>query len=268
MIVLLLGVGVAHSSVAQTPPPPPETPADKEEAAKDTTKDPKKKWTEDLTVGAQLDAGRAGTKAVSITGDAWTTYRGDILRFDASEGYGAISASGVHITSMDRQYGSFGWSHDLNKSKTVFFTQIDSVERDAILLIDYRASSLNAIGFRLKKKKVAFDFGPGISLVDQQKNTPQIDGFKVDAGGFYSLVYSINPKWHVTHWTTYRNDVSYSTDRLIDSSASIAGAITKTIGMKVSVTYNYEGVLAAGVVRQGFATRNYVTTTIGLTLHH
>jgi hypothetical protein len=37
--------------------------------------------------------------------------------------------------------------------------------------------------------------------------------------------------------------------------------------MKVAVTYNYEGVLSAGALK-GFATKNYLTTTIGVTIHH
>jgi hypothetical protein len=260
---LFLCLGAGYHLNAQTAPPPPEPTGEKTAATP-----AKPKWTEDLTVGAQLDEGRAGTKMVNILGDVWENYGGGIIRFDIGETYGSISASGIRLTSVDRQYGAFSFTHDLSKSKRYYFTQIDSIERDTVLLIDYRASSLNALGIRFKKKKLAFDFGPGFALVDQQKNTPQIDGFKVDAGGFYSLVYNINPKWQLTQWATYRNDVSYPSDRLIDGAIALTGMITKAIGIKISSSYNYEGVLSARSLRLGFNTRNYLSTTIGVTIHH
>lgn len=224
------------------------------------------KWTEDLTAGAQVDDGRAATKGVNIVGDVFEKYASGILRFDFGEGYGSITASGVRITAMNRQFGSFSFTHDL--SKKYYFTQIDSIERDTIRLIDYRASSLNAVAIRLKHKKASLDFGPGFAVVLQEKYTPPIDGLKLDAGGFYSFVYAIDPKWTLTDYATYRNNVSYSRDRLVDSAIALTGMITKGIGIKLSAAYNYEGVLAAGNIRMGFNTKNYLTTTVGITLHH
>jgi hypothetical protein len=213
-----------------------------------------------------LDEGRAGTKGITLAGDIWEKYSDGVIRFDVGESYGSIIYSGTRLTSVNKQGAQLSWTHDF--SKRFYFTQIDSIERDEVLLIDYRAGSLNAIGMRLRKGKFAFDFGPGVAAVEQQKHTPQIDGFKVDAGGFYSLVYAINPKWHFAHWTTYRSDVSYSKDRMIDSATTLTGMITKAVGLKVSVVYNYDGVLSAGVLKTGFATRNYLSTTIGVSVHH
>jgi hypothetical protein len=137
-----------------------------------------------------------------------------------------------------------------------------------VLLINYRVTSLNGIGMRLKMDKIAFDFGPGFAFVEQQKNTPRIDGFKFDGGAFYSLVYTIDPRWQISHWATYRDNVAYPFDRLINGAVALTGKITKGIGLIVKVAYNYEGVLATGSIRTGFATRDYLTTTIGFTLHH
>jgi putative salt-induced outer membrane protein YdiY len=260
---LVLSLITGSTLLAQNQPPPATS--DEEATAQKTTVTPAK-WTEDLTVGAQIDDGRANTKAINIAGDIWEKYGDGILRFDVGEGYGSITSSGVRITSMNRQFASFSWTHDL--SKRYYFTQIDSIERDTIRLIDYRAASLNALGVRLKGKKVSFDFGPGIAPVVQEKYTPKIDGAKVDVGAFYSLVYTIDPRWTVTHWASYRSDVSYAADRLIDSSISLTGMITKGIGLKVSAVYNYEGVIATGNLRFGFNTKNYLTTTVALTLHH
>jgi hypothetical protein len=265
--IFLICLGSAHGLIGQTQtPPPPVPPADAADGAKTVASAPQPKWTEDLTAGVQLDEGRAGTKGITVAGDIWEKYSGGVIRFDAGETYGSILYGGKRLTSVNKQGAQISWTHDF--SKKYYFTQIDSIDRDEVLLIDYRATSLNAIGIRLQKEKLAFDFGPGIAPVDQQKHTPQIDGFKLDAGAFYSLVYSINPKWHFTHWATYRNNVTYSSDRIIDSATTLTGMITKAVGLKVSVAYNYDGVLSVGALKQGFATRNYLTTTVGVSIHH
>ena len=247
--IFVICLGSAHGLFGQIEtPPPPVPPADAAEAAKAGTSATKPKWTEDLTAGVQLDEGRAGTKGITLAGDIWEKYSDGVIRFDVGESYGSIIYGGTRLTSVNKQGAQLSWTHDF--SKRFYFIQIDSIERDEVLLIDYRAGSLNAIAMRLQKGKLAFDFGPGVAPVDQQKHTPQIDGFKVDAGAFYSLVYSINPKWHFTHWTTYRSDVSYSTDRMIDSATTLTGMITKAVGLKVSVVYNYDGVLSPVPLRR------------------
>ena len=55
---------------------------------------------------------------------------------------------------------------------------------------------------------------------------------------------------------------------MIDSAVSLTGMVTKALGIKISAAYNYEGVLAPGAALQGFSTRNYLTTTIGIGFHH
>jgi hypothetical protein len=262
MAALILCFAGTRSLQGQAPPP---------ETGKETTAGQNgaaaSKWIEDLTVGAQIDDGRSDTKAITANGYISRNYKWGVLRFDGSEAYGSIDAGGVRITSLDRQYGSASWTHKL--TPVLHFTQINSIERDTIRLIDYRVSSLNVLGIQTKLgEKLTFDFGPGFAVVYQEKNTPQIDGLKFDGGAYYSLVYTIDPRWSIVHWATFREDVTNSSDLIIDSSISLTGKITKTIGIKLSATYNYEGILAKGNVQLGFNTRNYLTTTVGLNLHH
>ena len=99
------------------------------------------------------------------------------------------------LLSLDRQYGSFSWSHNL--TKRYFFTQIDTIKRDTIRLIDYRGSSLNALGVRLKGRRWRSVSEAVLRSVDERKNTPLDDGLRFQLGTFYSLVYNIDPHWQL-----------------------------------------------------------------------
>jgi putative salt-induced outer membrane protein YdiY len=224
------------------------------------------KWTGDVVIGSQLDSGRLDQRMISLTGSLWKVDPKNTFRFDLSHLYGSIKPQDAKIVSVDRQYAGFAWTHPLTPK--YYYMQLDYVDRDHLLLIDHRETSIHLIGFRvLKGRKVSLDLGPGVAVVYQDKNVPVVDGFQFSVGGFYSIVYKVDERWTLSQWSQVRSNTQYIRDTVLDSTMSLMGKITKNIGLNVKIAYNYDGVLTPLGILQGYSTKNYLSTVLGANIH-
>ena len=235
-IVALAGVGRVEAQDApadKSQPPAAQEPAHRA-------------WHGSLGVSIAIANGIQEQKNLSLDGDVVRPFS-DGGRFvaQASRQYQKVIFPS-EAALADRTNVAIGADQDLTKNTVIIVRSL--YLQDANLQVNSRYEELFGYGLHLydkTRKRIDFEFVPGMSVYNENLAYANDEGWRASFGFYEQFSGKFNKVWSINNAFRVRKDFTTS-NRSIESSASVEGQITKAVGMQIGYQYNYESIVPSG----------------------
>lgn len=202
-------------------------------------------WEKSLAAGLNLTRGNSDTLLLTLLAQARRETDQDIIRFDASYGYGEDStntADGEDSTTRNDARVTAGYNYLL--SERTFVGGIVDFRYDEIADIDYRFTLSPTVGYYFLKDadfKFSGDIGP--SYVFEKVGGEENDYFAPRIGERFEWVISCTSKLYQSAEILY--DVEDSDNYMMNAEAGVEAAIATNLALVVLLRDNYDNLPAA-----------------------
>jgi len=230
----------AQDQDQQAPPPAQQPAAPAKPAEPEKPKRPA--WHGSFSAGLAFAGGVQQQKGYQLNAGVKRPFSdGGSFVANASRQYQKVKFPSESLLN-DRTSFAFGVDENFTKYTTAMVRSL--YLHDQLLYVDSRYEELFGYGLHLydKDKRYELHLIPGIEVFKENLVYSADKDWRTGGGFFEKLTAKINKAWSAENAFRYRHNFGNS-NQSIESTASLQGAITKTLGLQVEYQYNYESIV-------------------------
>jgi hypothetical protein len=207
------------------------------------------RFTGTLAGGISLESGRTNLNGVQMDFEgakAFSKKTGFGARFSYAYARSKPPDSNAQVTLEERFTGGFDFESS-PLSRVVLMARTE-FERNAPGSIEHRFEEMVGAGPVLHNDRAELRLVPGISFLSQNLRDQSVDGYHAFYGFYQDSRVSINKEWAFKESLLLLQHAASGGDLFYEGHASLAGMITRVVGVEIRYEHTQDTVLPPGII--------------------